>query len=151
MYFNDSHHQGTDGGTGLEVKKLISSNWEWAMVELSDSASRWRPGVSPGVCQGSSLEELICSVAQSGPTLCNPMDCGLPVTSVHGSFFFPRQEYWSGLPFPTPRDPPNRGIEPVSSTLQADSLPLRHWESPEELTGSGKNILLKTGRVTGKK
>ena len=65
-------------------------------------------------------------------------------------FFFPRQEYWSGLPFPTPRDPPNRGIEPASSAMQADSLPLSHWESPEELTGSGKNILLKTGRVTGK-
>ena len=34
--------------------------------------------------------------------------------------------------------------------MQADSLPLSHWESPEELTGSGKNILLKTGRVMGK-
>ena len=76
------------------------------------------------------------------------MDCGLPVSSVHGLFFFfsLRQEYWSGLPFPTPRDPPNRGIEPVSSSLQADSLPLSHWESPEELTGSRKNSLLKTGR-----
>ena len=33
-----------------------------------------------------------------------------------------RQEYWSGLPFPSPGDLPNSGIEPGSSTLQADSL-----------------------------
>ena len=36
---------------------------------------------------------------------------------------FSRQEYWSGLPFPSPEDLPNSGIEPRSSTLQADSLP----------------------------
>ena len=33
------------------------------------------------------------------------------------------QEYWSGLPFPTPGDLPNPGIEPRSPALQADSLP----------------------------
>ena len=36
---------------------------------------------------------------------------------------FPRQEYWSGLPFPSPGDLPYLGIEPKSPTLQADSLP----------------------------
>ena len=36
---------------------------------------------------------------------------------------FSREEYWSKLPVPTPRDPPNPGIEPGSPTLQADSLP----------------------------
>ena len=61
-------------------------------------------------------------------------------------FFFLPPEYWSGLPFPTPRDPPNRGIEPMSSALQADSLPLSYWESPKGLTGSRKNSLLRTGR-----
>ena len=35
---------------------------------------------------------------------------------------FSRQEYWSGLPFPTLGDLPNPGIEPMSPTLQADSL-----------------------------
>ena len=43
-------------------------------------------------------------VAQSCPTLCNPMDCSLPVSSAHGIF---QQEYWSRLPFPTPGDLPN--------------------------------------------
>ena len=41
---------------------------------------------------------------------------------------FPRREYWSGLPFPSPEDLPDPAIEPVSSALspasQSDSLPL---------------------------
>ena len=36
---------------------------------------------------------------------------------------FPRKEYWSGLPFPSPGDLPNPGVEPRSRALQADSLP----------------------------
>ena len=36
---------------------------------------------------------------------------------------FSRQEYLSGLPFPSPGGLPDPGIEPVSPTLQADSLP----------------------------
>ena len=43
---------------------------------------------------------------------------------------FSRQEYWSGLPFPSPGDLSHPGIEPRSSTLQADSLPLTHQGSP---------------------
>ena len=38
------------------------------------------------------------------------------------SMGFSRQEYWSGLPFPSPGDLPNPGIEPRSPTLQADAL-----------------------------
>ena len=36
---------------------------------------------------------------------------------------FSRQDYWSGLPCPPPRDLPNSGIEPRSPESQADSLP----------------------------
>ena len=39
------------------------------------------------------------------------------------SMGFSRQEYWSGLPFPSPGDIPDPGIKPVSPALQADSLP----------------------------
>jgi len=42
---------------------------------------------------------------------------------------FPRQEYWSGFPFPSPGDLPDPGIKPeslVSPAIQADSLLLRH-------------------------
>ena len=38
------------------------------------------------------------------------------------SMGFPRQEYWRGLPFPSPGDLPNPGIKPRSPALQADSL-----------------------------
>ena len=41
-----------------------------------------------------------------------------------------RQEYWSGLPFPSPRDLADLGTEPGSSALQLDSLPLSHQGSP---------------------
>ena len=43
---------------------------------------------------------------------------------------FPRQEYWSGLPFPSPGGLPDPGIEPMSFALQADSLSLSHPGSP---------------------
>ena len=39
------------------------------------------------------------------------------------SMEFSRQEYWSGLPFPSPGDLPDPGIEPRSPILQADTLP----------------------------
>ena len=39
---------------------------------------------------------------------------------------FPRQEYWSRLPFASPGDLPDPGIEPTSPALQAVSLPLSH-------------------------
>ena len=39
------------------------------------------------------------------------------------SMRFSRQKHWSGLPFPSPRDLPDPGIEPGSPELQADSLP----------------------------
>ena len=59
-------------------------------------------------------------VAQSCLTLCGPKDYSLPESSIHG---ISRQEYWSGLPFPSPGDLPNPGIEPRSPAVQADSLP----------------------------
>ena len=39
------------------------------------------------------------------------------------SMGFSRQEYWSGLPFPSPGDLPDPGIEPGSPAFQADALP----------------------------
>ena len=43
---------------------------------------------------------------------------------------FSRPEYWSGLPFRSPGDLPTPGIELTSLAMQADSLPLSHWQSP---------------------
>ena len=58
-------------------------------------------------------------VAQSCPTLCNPWTVAHQAPPSMG---FSRQEYWSGLPFPSPGDLPDPGIEPRSPTLQADAL-----------------------------
>ena len=68
-------------------------------------------------------------VAQSCPTLCDPMDCSPPGSSVHGIL---QQEYWSGLPFPSPGDLPNPGIKPRSPALQADVLPSEPPGKPQE-------------------
>ena len=59
------------------------------------------------------------------------------------SMGFSRQEYWSGLPFPSPGDLPDPGIEPGSPTFQADALtsepPGKPWtsEPPGKLVGEG--------------
>ena len=51
----------------------------------------------------------VCVCTQSCLTVCDPMDCQAPL-----SMEFSRQEYWSGLPFPSARDLPDPGIELVS-------------------------------------
>ena len=47
----------------------------------------------------------------SCPTLCDPMDCSLPGSSVHGVL---QARIWGGLPCPPPGNLPNQGIQPVS-------------------------------------
>ena len=47
------------------------------------------------------------------------------------SMGFSRQQYWSGLPFPSPGDLPDPGIEPGSPALQADALTYEPPESPQ--------------------
>ena len=59
-------------------------------------------------------------VTESCLTLATPWAVGHQAPLSMG---FPRQEYWSGLPFPSPGDLPNPGTEPGSPALQADSLP----------------------------
>ena len=59
--------------------KCHSAHWFW-----QDDQLYWR--------------ECVCSVTQLHPTLCDPIDCSPPGSSVG----FSRQEYWSGLPFPSP-------------------------------------------------
>ena len=47
---------------------------------------------------------------------------------------FSRQEYWSGLPFPSPGDLPNPGIEPGSPALQTDALSSEPPGKPPEVS-----------------
>ena len=62
-------------------------------------------------------------------TLYDPLDCSPPGSSIMG---FSRQEYWSVLPFPTPGDLPDTGIEPRSPTMQADALASEPPGKPSE-------------------
>ena len=57
------------------------------------------------------------------------------------SMGFSRQEYWSALPFPSPRDLPDPGIKPRSPALQADFLPAEPPGKPKN-TGMGSLSLL---------
>ena len=74
----------------------------------------------------------MCSVliTQSCQTLCNPMTVARQAPL---SMEFSKQDYWSGLPFPSQGDLPDPGIEPESPALQADSLPSEPPPSPEKL------------------
>ena len=60
-------------------------------------------------------------LTQSCPTLCDPMD--YIAHQAPPSMEFSRQQYWSGVPFPSPGDLPDPGIEPRSPALRADTLP----------------------------
>ena len=60
-------------------------------------------------------------VAKSCLTLATPWT--VACQAQRSPWGFSRQEYWSGLPFPSPGDLPNPGIKPGSPALQADSLP----------------------------
>ena len=62
-----------------------------------------------------------CSVAQSHPNLCGPMNCSLPSSTVHGIF---QARILEWLPFPAPGVLPNSGIESASPHWLEDSLSL---------------------------
>ena len=59
--------------------------------------------------------------------LCDPMDCSLPGSSVG----FPRQEYWSGLSFPSPRDLLEPGINHASCVFCIGRRILYYWATWE--------------------
>ena len=63
------------------------------------------------------------------------------------SIEFSRQEYWSGVPFPSPGDLPGPGIEPVSLTLWADTLPSEPPGKPLWENGVSNVDLLECFRV----
>ena len=82
---------------------------------------------------------VLCLVAQSCLTLCNPMDCNLPGSSVHGDS--PGKNTGLGCHDPPPGDLPNPGIKTRSPTLWADSLPSEPPGKPKN-TGVGSLALL---------
>ena len=79
------------------------------------------PQPQPRMTFAASLRKLSGSlVAESCPALTTPWTVARQAPL---SMAFPKQESWSGLPFPSPGDLPDPGIEPGSPASQADSLP----------------------------
>ena len=111
----------------------------WSLVPLPFLNPAWTSGSSRFTYCGSlawrilSITLLECEVkkwtevVQSFPILYDPMDCSYQAPS---SMEFSRQENWSGLPFPSPGDLPDAGIEPGCPTLQAETYHLCHQERP---------------------
>ena len=84
--------------------------------------------------------QVLYLVAQSCLTLCYPLDCSPPGSSVHGDSPGKNTD-WGVFPCPPPGNLPNPVIEPRSLTLQADSLPTEQWGKPKN-TGVGSLSLL---------
>ena len=70
----------------------------------------------------------VCSITQSCPTLCDPMDCS-PCRAPR-PWDSPGKNTGMGLPCRPPGDLPDPGIKPASLALQAEPLPLSHRGSP---------------------
>ena len=78
------------------------------------------PNLAPSKSLTGALFFLVILVAKSYLTLCGSMDCSPPGSSVPGTSHSCR----SGLPFPSPGDLPDPGIEVTSPALQVNSLRL---------------------------
>ena len=88
---------------------------------------------------GSCPKRYLLLVTKSCPALYDPMDCSPSGSSVHG---ISQQEYWSGLPFPSPGDLLDSGIKPMSPALQVDSLPLNHQRNPFMIMNNSNSFKL---------
>ena len=81
----------------------------------------------PSVMEAQMLNHWTVHVSRSGMSNSLQEACQPPL-----SMEFSRQEYWSGLLFPSPGDLPDPGIEPGSPALQAESLPSEPLGKPQE-------------------
>ena len=120
----------TVGSNPAGSRRGAAQDWFCSVVGCGSSRwfSHWRrrqwhptpvllPGKSHGISPCKEHFEVKC-LSSHIQLFCDPMDCSPPGSSVHGIF---RQEYWSGLPVPSPGDLSDPGIEPRSPALQADS------------------------------
>ena len=103
--------------------ELKEMSWKKNHTEKVLNKRDWstRCHVDPSTWQG-----CVCLILQLCPTLCDPVDCSPPASSVHGIL---QTRNRSKLPCPPPRDLPKPGIEPRSPILQAESL---QSEAPEK-------------------
>ena len=97
---------------------------------MSNSCSWWTEVDEETLLPKNTTNMTVCSVAQIRPTLCDPWTVAHQAPLSMG---FSRQEYWSGLPFPSAKDLPDLGIKPAS--LESPALAGRFF-----ITAPGKQI-----------
>ena len=96
------------------------------LKEKSHGHLRWHPSGCQNLLKNFRSIRC-CLVTQSCPTLAIPWT---RVLQAPPSMRFPRQEYWTGLPFPPPGDLPSPGIEPESPAFAGRFLTTEHVERP---------------------
>ena len=92
-----STKEGSNGG--IKEQKDIYCIYVCVFVCVCAKMAQWQ------------IRVCVSSVTQLCLTVFSPMYCSPPGSSPHGIF---QQQYWSGVPFPTPEDLPDPGIEPTS-------------------------------------
>ena len=144
--------------------KVTSSDPRWAG---GPSVHLWSPGIpslllATRTCFSSELIGHCCCLVKSRPTFCDPLPTP-PRTVAHQvplSMGSPRQEYWNGLPFPSPGDLPNPGIERTPPALAGGCFtdePLSihifrflvfiRFYSAEDSTGASHSALMMKSRL----
>ena len=134
-----------ESGCVFVTVSLSSVGWSHAagFPRLGHKNAKHSLFVLLGPCQASTLTVLRpprCERVKVKPLSC-VRHFATPWTVAHQappSTEFSRQEYWTGLPFPSPGDLPDPGIEPRSPALQADALPSEPPGKPSALWGKPK-------------
>ena len=113
-----------------EISPLGSSLKHWPHPSLNNRDTECHaPHMLSALSICRTLHMCACSVPQSCPTLCDPMDCSPPGSSAHG---ISRQEYQNGLPFPSPGDLPSpRDCTHVSCIGRWILYHQATWETPD--------------------
>ena len=116
-----ANYQIWQGSGNTKFIQLVRSVWVAFNLQLMSGVKAVLFSTVPLTCGGGGL------VTKSCLTLATPWTVAHQVPLSLG---FSRQEYWSGLPFLSPWDLPDPGIEPRSPALQADDLPTELWGKP---------------------
>ena len=112
----------------------LSRQEYWGGLPFPSPGDLPHPGIKPRspTLQADTLPSELCLTLETPWTI---------ACQTRLSMGFPRQEYWSGLPFPSPGIFPDPGTEPRSTVLQEDSLPSKPPGKPKN-TGVGNLSLL---------
>ena len=120
------------GGVGKEGHKFslkikferLVRNIPWILCMLSDRRVKFRGEVrfKINISELPALETVLKTKVRSLSRVRLFATSWTVIYRAPQSLGFSRQEYWSGLPFPSPGDLPNPGIEPRSPALQTDAL-----------------------------